>query len=192
MATTTRQEELKAAIRVTLIGSVLDMVLGVLKIAIGIVSSSLALISDGIHSLSDLVTDIFVVVIARFSHAEPDKEHPYGHRRFETLGTIILGIVLFAVAGIICYDSLFRLGDPDVLPMPGWAGILVAIASIGSMNGSTAIPKRWPMHRIPPCCSPTPGTAGPMPCPPLPSSSAFSAPDWDIQPWMCWRQSSSP
>jgi len=132
MATTTRQEELKAAIRVTLIGSVLDLVLGVLKIAIGIVSSSLALISDGIHSLSDLVTDIFVVVIARFSHAEPDKEHPYGHRRFETLGTIILGIVLFAVAGIICYDSLFRLGDPDVLPMPGWAGILVAIASIGS------------------------------------------------------------
>ncbi len=132
MATFTKQEELKTAIRVTLIGSVLDLVLGVLKIAIGIASSSLALISDGIHSLSDLVTDIFVVVIARFSHAEPDKEHPYGHRRFETLGTIILGIVLFAVAGIICYDSLLRLGAPDVLPVPGWAGILVAIASIGS------------------------------------------------------------
>jgi divalent metal cation (Fe/Co/Zn/Cd) transporter len=69
MAATTRQEELKAAIRVTLIGSVLDLVLGVLKIAIGIASSSLALISDGIHSLSDLVTDIFVVLIARVSHA---------------------------------------------------------------------------------------------------------------------------
>jgi divalent metal cation (Fe/Co/Zn/Cd) transporter len=82
MAATTRQEELKAAIRVTLIGSVLDLVLGVLKIAIGIASSSLALISEGIHSLSDLVTDIFVVLIARVSHAEPDPEHPYGHRRF--------------------------------------------------------------------------------------------------------------
>jgi cation diffusion facilitator family transporter len=132
MATTRAQQELKEAIRVTLVGSVLDLVLGIFKIAIGIVSSSLALISDGIHSLSDLVTDIFVVGIARYSHAEPDPEHPYGHRRFETIGTIILGIVLFAVAGIICYDSLLRLGDPDVLPVPGWAGILVAIASIGS------------------------------------------------------------
>ena len=132
MAATTRQEELKAAIRVTLIGSVLDLILGVLKIAIGIVSSSLALISDGTHSLSDLVTDIFVVLIARVSHAEQDPEHPYGHRRFETLGTIILGIVLFAVAGIICYDSVLRLGDPEVLPVPGWAGILVALASVGS------------------------------------------------------------
>ncbi len=73
MATSTRQEELKTPIRVTLIGSVLDLVLGVLKIAIGIASFSLALISDSIHSLSDLVIDILVVEIARFSHAEHDK-----------------------------------------------------------------------------------------------------------------------
>lgn len=121
-----------AAIRVTLIGSVLDLILGVLKIVIGVMSSSLALISDGIHSLSDLVTDIFVVLITKISHAAPDREHPYGHRRFETLGTIILGTVLFAVACIICYDALRRLGEPGNVPVPGWAGILVTILSIGS------------------------------------------------------------
>jgi cation diffusion facilitator family transporter len=132
MTNTPAQQELREATRVTLIGSVLDLVLGILKIAIGILSSSLALVSDGIHSLSDLVTDIFVILISRVSHAEPDLEHPYGHRRFETLGTIILGIVLFTVAGIICFDSLRRLGSPESLPVPGWAALLVTLASIGS------------------------------------------------------------
>lgn len=120
----------REATRVTLIGSVLDLVLGVLKIVVGVLASSFALVTDGVHSLSDLVTDAFVLIVTRFSHAKPDRDHPYGHRRFETLGTIALGIVLFAVAGVICFDSVRRMNEVDPLPVPGWTGLLVAILSI--------------------------------------------------------------
>lgn len=129
MATTRNKQHLKEAVRVTLIGSVLDLVLGILKIIVGVMANSFALVTDGIHSFSDLLTDAFVLIIAKISHAEPDKEHPYGHRRFETLGTIALGIVLFAVAGIICIDSIRRLNLNEI-PVPGWTGLLVALASI--------------------------------------------------------------
>jgi cation diffusion facilitator family transporter len=132
MTASQSRDDIKAATRVTLIGAVLDLVLGIAKIIIGLASASFALVADGIHSLSDLVTDAFVLVMTRVSLAAPDSGHPYGHRRFETLGTIMLGIVLFAVAAVICFDSVRRLGQPDTLPVPGWTGMLVALVSIGS------------------------------------------------------------
>ena len=118
------------ATRVTLIGSVLDLALGVLKIVVGLMASSFALVTDGIHSLSDLVTDVFVLIVTRYSRAKPDRDHPYGHRRFETLGTIALGMVLFAVACIICFDSVRRMNQIDPLPVPGWPGLVAALLSI--------------------------------------------------------------
>lgn len=125
----TLQERQREAVRVTLIGSALDLTLGVLKIAAGVLAGSFALISDGIHSMSDLVTDAFVLLMARIAHQEPDAGHPYGHRRFETLGTIIIGVALFVVAGLICYDALRRLGS-EYLPVPGAAALAVTLLSI--------------------------------------------------------------
>ena len=125
-----QKTDLYQATKVTLIGALLDLVLGILKIATGLITNSFALVSDGVHSLSDLFTDGFVLVISRISHAEPDRDHPYGHRRFETLGTIALGIVLFSVACIIAYDSIRRLSQDEVLPVPGWTGLLIAALSI--------------------------------------------------------------
>lgn len=130
--THTERANKNAATRVTLIGAFLDLFLGVIKLVVGILGNSLALISDGIHSLSDVVTDAFVLVISRVSHAKPDRSHPYGHRRFETLGTIALGIVLFAIAAVICFDSIRRLYQVDPLPVPGWFGLVVAAISIAS------------------------------------------------------------
>jgi cation diffusion facilitator family transporter len=74
----------KAAEKVTIIGAVLDTVLGILKILIGVIANSTALVADGIHSLSDLVTDFMVVIVLRLSHQAPDENHPWGHARFET------------------------------------------------------------------------------------------------------------
>ena len=62
--------------RVTLIGAVLDVALGVAKVTIGVFAHSHALIVDGIHSFSDVVTDAMVLLIARFSYKAPDREHP--------------------------------------------------------------------------------------------------------------------
>ncbi len=118
------------ATRVTLIGMLLDIVLGVAKIAGGALTSSFALIADGIHSLTDAATDVFVLVVARVAYAAPDRGHPYGHGRFEAVGTNVMGIVFFCTAGILVYDAFLRLNALEDLVKPALSGALIAALSI--------------------------------------------------------------
>ncbi len=120
----------RAAERVTIIGAVLDTVLGVLKILIGVIANSSALIADGIHSLSDLLTDFMVVAVLRLSHRAPDANHPWGHARFETVGTVALGIVLVAVGGAMAYDSISLLFAAEHPALPTWPALVAAAISI--------------------------------------------------------------
>ncbi|NVK42441.1 MAG: cation transporter [Oceanospirillaceae bacterium] len=122
-----RQREAR---RVTLIGSALDAVLGIAKIIFGMLAHSHALVADGIHSLSDLATDFMVILVLKLAHKEPDQDHPYGHARFETLGTVMLGGLLIAVAGAMAYDSVSIMLSGQFLATPGWAALVVAAASI--------------------------------------------------------------
>ncbi|MFY0665908.1 MAG: cation transporter [Natronospirillum sp.] len=110
MTTATRRDERGSAMqKVTWISTAVDLLLSVLKLVIGFLVRSPALIADGIHSLSDLLTDFLVLVINKVAHSEPDEDHPYGHARFETLGTVILGIVLTAVGIGLAWDNISRL-----------------------------------------------------------------------------------
>lgn len=118
------------ATRVTLIGMALDLLLGFGKIAGGVFTQSFALITDGIHSLTDAITDIFVLIVTRIAYSDPDKEHQYGHGRFETIGTIGMGIVFFTTAGILFYDSINRLRASESIPTPALAGVAIAAISI--------------------------------------------------------------
>ncbi|GAB5499995.1 MAG: cation diffusion facilitator family transporter [Pseudohongiellaceae bacterium] len=126
------------ATRVTVVGMVLDVCLGLLKIGGGMITQSFALITDGIHSLTDALTDIFVLLVARVAHSEADQKHPYGHGRFETLGTIAMGMVFFTTAGILLYDSINRLRSSEILPVPAAAGLLLAALSVAG--------KEWIYH----------------------------------------------
>lgn len=126
-----KAEESRIAQRVTLVGAVLDAALGVLKIGVGSIAGSQALIADGIHSFSDLVTDAGVILITRISRAAPDLEHPYGHARFETLGTLALGAVLMVIAGGLAQDSLLRLFAGE-FGVPGATALGVAALSVVS------------------------------------------------------------
>ena len=121
----TRSKQSQAQ-RITIIGSVIDGILGVLKIVFGMLAHSSALIADGIHSLSDLVTDFLVVWIIKYSHQEPDEEHPWGHARFETIGTVILGCILIAVAGAMAYESLMAIFRAEKIQLPEWPALLIA------------------------------------------------------------------
>jgi len=116
--------------KVTLIGSFFDLTLGVAKIIGGYVATSQALIADGIHSLSDLATDIIVIYAAKHAHREADEEHPYGHGRFETLATVILGVALIAVAVGIGVDAIDRLFHVERQLHPTQLAMYLAIASI--------------------------------------------------------------
>lgn len=125
-------ERRRETIRVTLVGSVVDLTLGVAKLFFGFTAQSQALVADGIHSLSDLVTDGFVVYAASHASREADEEHPYGHRRIETVATVGLGVALFAVAAGIAWDAIERLFQPERLLHPGMAALVVASISIVS------------------------------------------------------------
>jgi len=122
-----RYHEIK---HVTLVGAVLDLVLGVGKITGGYVGSSQALIADGIHSLSDLVTDVMVLFAAKHGSREADEDHPYGHARIETVTTVALGVALIVVALGIGYDATVRLFNPELQMHPGWLAFSIALISI--------------------------------------------------------------
>lgn len=96
----------------------------------GIVSNSHALMADGIHSLSDLATDIMVWFFNYVGLQEPDEDHPYGHARFETFGTLLLGAILIIVASLLVYDSIERLMNIASVPTPSWPALLAATVSI--------------------------------------------------------------
>ncbi|HSH41573.1 MAG TPA: cation diffusion facilitator family transporter [Arenicellales bacterium] len=136
-----RNERYRATRRVTVIGGILDLVLGVLKLVFGYIASSQALIADGVHSLSDLATDFMVIWAAREASRAPDANHPYGHQRIETLATIVLGLALTAVAVGIAWDAA-RSALGGEVPTPGVAALLVAGFSVISKEAIF----RYTMH----------------------------------------------
>ena len=132
---TQHQRDGQLMTRVTVIGAVVDGLLGASKIAVGWLAQSHALVADGVHSLSDLGTDILVVLAAKWSREEPDANHPYGHDRIETLATLGLGVVLLVVAGGLLFDGVQRVFDDTVEVVLGPLAFAVAIASILAKEG---------------------------------------------------------
>ncbi|MCW4233939.1 MAG: cation transporter [Candidatus Thiodiazotropha taylori] len=86
-----RDQRYEVSRKAAIVGAVTNSVLAVLKILFGWLGHSQSLIADGIHSLSDLLTDALVIFAARHANEAPDEEHPYGHGRFETVATLVLG-----------------------------------------------------------------------------------------------------
>jgi len=92
--------------RVTVVGAVVDLLLGAAKVTVGLSAGSQALVADGVHSFSDLATDFLVLFAAKHAHREADVEHPYGHGRIETVATVVLGVSLVLVAIGISFDAI--------------------------------------------------------------------------------------
>jgi len=126
----TPESRYKEVKRVTLVGTAVDLFLGVAKIVGGYMATSQALIADGVHSLSDLATDIIVLYAAKHSRREADAEHPYGHARIETLATVALGISLVLVSIGIGFDAIDRLFNIDRLLVPTVLAIYIALVSV--------------------------------------------------------------
>ena len=120
------ETEQQVAQKVTIIGSLVDACLGFLKIIAASLSGSQALMADGIHSLSDLFTDLLVLISFKISRQSPDKNHQFGHLRFESLGNLILGFILLLVAIGIGLDSIMR----DTQSQLTWLGIGSLLATI--------------------------------------------------------------
>ena len=119
--------------KVTIVGSVVNFVLLLFKFFAGIVGHSAAMIADAVHSLSDFVTDIIVLVFVRISSKPEDAGHDYGHGKYETLATAIIGLCLFVVGlGILWNgaEAIWHVIRGGALPRPGMLALWAALISI--------------------------------------------------------------
>ena len=87
----TPAERARAANKSTWVSVVVNIVLSTTQITVGIFAKSQALIADGVHSLSDLISDFVVLFASHHSQKDADEDHPYGHQRFETAASMVLG-----------------------------------------------------------------------------------------------------
>ena len=111
----TAAERAAAASRSTWVSVGVNLVLTVLQITAGIFSKSQALIADGIHSLSDLVADFVVLFAGHHSKKDADEDHPYGHQRFETAASLVLGLLLLAVGVGMLWSAVSKLEAPETV-----------------------------------------------------------------------------
>ena len=101
----------KEIYKLTLWGSLVNFLLLVFKFVAGFVGNSAAMIADAVHSLSDFITDIIVILFVRVSSMPKDENHHYGHGKYETLATAIIGVVLFAVGVGILVNAVETIID---------------------------------------------------------------------------------
>jgi len=119
--------------KVTLVGGAVNVVLLLFKFVAGIAGHSAAMVADAIHSLSDFVTDAVVLVFVRISVKPKDKSHDYGHGKFETLATTIIGLALLAVAVGILYSGVSKIvewANGKQLEAPGMLALWAALLSV--------------------------------------------------------------
>ena len=100
----------------TLVSVVINIIMSTLQVFIGLWANSQALIADGIHSLSDLVSAFVVLIAAHHSRADPDDKHPYGHGRFETAASMVIGLLLLAVGIGMLWSAAQKIQSPALIP----------------------------------------------------------------------------
>lgn len=147
METDSKEARYQAAKRVTWVSASTNSGLALAKIIIGWLANSHALVADGIHSLSDLISDALVLIAAKIGKQVPDKEHPYGHHRIETMAALLIAIMLLSVAGFIVYESITHLlaGKTQTVHS-SWVlatAALSMIANEGLFRYTLAAGKRW-------------------------------------------------
>ena len=123
----------KQIYRVTLLGMFVNMALFVFKLVAGIVGRSGAMIADAVHSASDFATDVVVLAFVRISSKPRDDDHKWGHGKYETLASLIIGVALFAVGANILVDSaekIMAVVNGEILPRPGVIAVIAAAVSI--------------------------------------------------------------
>jgi len=98
------------------VGLAVNLLLAAAKLVAGLAGHSQAVVADAIHSMSDIVTDIALILGVRYWSAPADECHPHGHRRFETLITVFIGLMVAAAAVGIAWDAVKSFGGPSHPP----------------------------------------------------------------------------
>ena len=154
----------KEAIRASVLGLVVNVVLGVVKLVGGILGGSFALISDAVNSIGDSLTSVVVVFALVVAQRPADKEHPYGHTRAEAIAASNVALLIILSALFVGWEAVRRIPIQHDLP-PVWtlwiAGANVLIkeglyrykVQVGQRTGSTAVIANAWDHRSDALCS---------------------------------------
>jgi len=143
----------------TTVGLVGNIVLSAGKLAIGMIAGSAALVADGFHSLADVLSDVGILLALKASTRPPDKNHPYGHHSFETLGATLVALFMLFTAVMIGRDAIVNLINGTNMH-PEWPALLVTLVAViikeimarytlfvGRLHGSPALLANGAMHR---------------------------------------------
>jgi cation diffusion facilitator family transporter len=122
-----RNKIIKTASIISIAG---NAVLSISKITVGLVSGSLAVFGDGLDSLTDIFISMITLIVSIIIADPPDKEHPYGHFRAETIATSILAFIIFFIGGQLSLSSAGKLFSNDAVQMPDALAVYVTIFSI--------------------------------------------------------------
>lgn len=127
----------KAAMKVSAVSIVANVLLSAFKLLAGILASSGAMVSDAIHSASDVISTVVVIIGIRLSGKASDKEHPYGHERMECVAAIILATILAFTGLGIGYTAVAKIlsGNYGELTVPGVLALVAAVVSIAVKEG---------------------------------------------------------
>lgn len=128
----TREEQIS---RVTWLGMAINAALTAFKIIAGVVGRSSAMIADGVHSLSDFISDIVILTFLKISNKGRDKDHDFGHGKFETMATFILSIILIVVAARILshgIEKTMAVIHSETVEAPAMIALIAAVISIAA------------------------------------------------------------
>jgi len=132
---TTEAARFREGQRITWISVAVNVVLTALQLAVGLIAHSQSLIADAMHTLSDIVSDGFVLFANRKGAEAADADHPYGHGRFETAASLVLGLLLAATGAGILMTAAGRLQDLGSAPPVGVAAMWAALFTLAAKEG---------------------------------------------------------
>jgi len=123
-------ERAAAASRSTWVSVGVNLILTITQIVVGLIAKSQGLIADGIHSLSDLVADFVVLFASHHSQKDADADHPYGHQRFETAASLVLGTLLLVVGVGMLWSAARKLQAPESIQTVHVVALWVAAGAL--------------------------------------------------------------
>ncbi len=121
-----------------------NLIVLLVKTWAGLSTGSFAILSDAVHSLADLGNNALALVAQRLAREPPDRDHPYGHRKFESLAVFVLATLLAVLAIEIPLRSIGR--DASTVTQHGWG--LAAMLGVLAVNSTLALWEGWRAHRL--------------------------------------------
>ena len=128
-------ERFREGQRITWVSVAVNILLTAMQLVVGFAAHSQSLIADAMHTLSDIVADGFVLFANRKGAEAPDDDHPYGHGRFETAASLVLGLVLAGTGAGILIAAAGRLQDIGSAPPVGVAAMWAALVTLAAKEG---------------------------------------------------------